>query len=90
MENKIFRFVLLSIAAMLALPFALAKPKYPKTAPCPMDAGTAHATGKTKTTDTPGCIAVEYKHKGTDFPDPFHPQKFAHVFWSTVCDDAGK
>ena len=85
MEKKTLRFVVLSAAVMLALPFALAKSNYPKTATCPIDAGTAHASGKTKTTMDPQCIAVEYKHKGTDYSDPRHPQRFNHVFWLTIC-----
>lgn len=87
MEKKVFRFALLSTVLMLALPFVLAKPRYPKTATCPIDSGTAHATGKTQTTTTPECIAVQYKHKGTDYSDPRHPQRFNHVFWVTVCSD---
>ena len=85
MGKKIF--VLLSAAVMLTLPFAVAKSKYPKTATCPIDSGTAHATGKTKTTMDPQCTAVEYKHKGTDYSNPRHPQRFQHDFWLTTCNE---
>jgi hypothetical protein len=88
MEKNTIRFMLLTAAVMLALPFALAKSKYPKTATCPVDSGTAHATGKTKTTMDPQCTAVEYKHKGTDYTNPRHPQRFQHVFWLTMCNEA--
>ena len=88
MERKIFHVVLLSTVVMLALTLAVAKPKYPRTASCPIDLGTAHATGKTKSTMDPQCTAVEYKHTGTDYSDPRHPQRFQHVFWLTICNDA--
>jgi hypothetical protein len=85
MRSKLLSVVLLS-AAGLALTLDAAKPKYRKTAGCPIDLGTAHATGKTKSTMDPQCIAVEYKHKGTDYTDPRHPQRFQHVFWLTICN----
>jgi len=88
MERKTFCIVLLSAVAMLAWTLAVAKPKYPKIASCPIDVGTAHATGKTKSTMDPQCTAVEYKHTGTDYSDPRHPQRFQHVFWLTICNDA--
>lgn len=87
MRRKIFRVVLLSAAGVLALTLAVAKPKYRKTASCPIDLGIAHATGKTKSTMDPRCTAVEYKHKGTDYTDPRHPQRFQHEFWLTICND---
>jgi len=87
MEKRIFRAVLLSAAVILALPLVQARTKYPKTATCPIDSGTAHATGKTNTTMDPQCTAVEYKHKGTDYANPMHPQRFQHVFWLTICNE---
>lgn len=87
MGHKLLRFALLSALVTLALPFALAKSTYPKTAVCPIDSGTAHATGRTQTTMTTECTAVEYKHKGTDYHDPRHPQRFNHVFWLTICSN---
>jgi len=86
MEKKIPRFALISAAAlMLALPLARAVWAYPKTASCPIDGGTAHATGKKRSIMQSDCTEVEYKHKGTDYSDPRHPQKFNHVFWITQC-----
>jgi len=50
MGKKVFRLLLfLAIAVPLALPFAFANSTYPKTASCPIDGGTAHATGKKRT-----------------------------------------
>jgi len=87
MKLKILRLALLGALFALALPWASAKPKYPKTASCPVDAGTAKASGKTKPTTTPECIGVEYKHKGTNYSDSRHPQRFQHIFWLTICED---
>ena len=86
MEKKILRSALVCALLALALPFAFAKPKYPKTASCPIDSGTAKPTGKTQSTSTPECIGVEYKHKGTNYSDPRHPQRFQHIFWLTICE----
>ena len=86
MGKKVFRLLLfLAIAVPLALPFAFANSTYPKTASCPIDGGTAHATGKKRTATQTACTEIEYKHKGTDYSDPRHPQKFNHVFWITHC-----
>lgn len=87
MGKKVLRFAMLWAAMTVALPLAPAKPKYPKTATCPIDSGIAHATGKTNTTMDPQCTAVEYKHKGTDYSNPMHPQRFQHVFWLTICNE---
>jgi hypothetical protein len=87
METKFLRLLLLSAAAMLALPPAFAASTFPKTASCPIDGGTAHATGKKRTAMQAACTDVEYKHKGTDYSDPRHPQKFNHVFWITHCTE---
>jgi hypothetical protein len=87
MEKKIFRFALISLAAMLVLPFAFAAGTYPKTANCPIEGATAHATGHTRDAMKPGCTDVEYKHKGWDYSDPKFPQKFKHVFWVTQCSE---
>jgi hypothetical protein len=86
MEKKILRMVLISTAAaMLVLPFAFADSAFPRTASCPIDGGTAHATGKKRAGMQSTCTDVEYKHKGTDYSDPRHPQKFNHVFWISHC-----
>jgi hypothetical protein len=87
MGKKIFRFALISAAAMLVLPFAFAAGTYPKTANCPIEGATAHATGHTRDAMKPGCADVEYKHKGWDYSDPKFPQKFKHVFWVTQCSE---
>ncbi|HET6931977.1 MAG TPA: hypothetical protein VFI45_16745 [Candidatus Acidoferrum sp.] len=88
MKKRILRLMLLSAgAAMLALPLALANSAYPKTASCPIDGGTAHSTGKTRKGTQSACTDVEYKHKGTDYSDPRHPQKFNHLFWVTHCTE---
>jgi hypothetical protein len=87
METKFLRLLLLSAAAMLALPPAFAASTFPKTASCPIDGGTAHATGKKRTAMQAACTDVEYKHKGTDYSDPRHPQKFNHLFWITHCTE---
>jgi hypothetical protein len=87
MEKKISRLLLISVAAMLTLPLAFAASTFPKTASCPIDGGTAHATGKKRTGMQAACTDVEYKHKGTDYSDPRHPQKFNHVFWVTHCTE---
>jgi hypothetical protein len=79
--------MLLAGAAALSLPFALAASNYPKTASCPIDGGTAHSTGKTRKGLQAACTDVEYKHKGTDYSDPRHPQKFNHLFWVTHCTE---
>jgi hypothetical protein len=88
MEKWIFRMLLISAAAaVLALPLAFTAWVYPKTASCPIDAATAHATGKTRKGMQAACTDVEYKHKGTDYSDPRHPQKFNHLFWITHCTE---
>jgi len=73
MDKKILHLPLISAAVLLALPLAFAASTFPKTASCPIDGGTAHATGKTS--------------KGTDYSDPRHPQKFNHLFWITHCTE---
>jgi len=86
MGKRVLRLLLISAAAtMLALPFAFADSAFPKTASCPIDGGTAHATGKKRSGAQSACTDVEYKHKGTDYSDPRHPQKFNHVFWISHC-----
>jgi len=88
MPKNAFRtvFIVLLVAVLaLTLPFAVAKVKYSKTAKCPIDDATAKATGKTKTTLDSQCLAVEYKHKWTDYKDRYHPQRMEHEFWITVC-----
>lgn len=86
MEKRLVRVALiLAGAAMLALPLAFANSAFPKTASCPIDGGTGHATGKTRKATQSACTDVEYKHKGTDYSDPRHPQKFNHLFWVTHC-----
>ena len=88
MGKRIFRLLLvLAGAVLLALPLAFADLAYPKTASCPIDGGTAHVTGKKRTAMQAACTDVEYKHKGTDYSDPRHPQKFNHVFWITHCTE---
>jgi hypothetical protein len=89
MEKKMFRLLLISAAAavMLALPLAFAASAFPKTASCPIDGATGHATGKTRKAMQSACTDVEYKHKGTDYSDPRHPQKFNHLFWITHCTE---
>lgn len=74
--------LILASASTLVLPLASA---FPKTASCPIDGGTGHATGKTRKAAQTACTDVEYKHKGTDYSDPRHPQKFNHLFWVTHC-----
>lgn len=86
MQRKIFRLLFISAGvAILVLPFAFADSPFPKTASCPIDGGTAHATGKKRSGTQSTCTDVEYKHKGTDYSDPRHPQKFNHVFWISHC-----
>ena len=86
MEKKIFRLLWISAAvAILVLPCAFADSPFPKTASCPIDGGTAHATGKKRSGTQSTCTDIEYKHKGTDYSDPRHPQKFNHVFWISHC-----
>jgi hypothetical protein len=87
MQKNILRILLLSAAIVLTLPLAVAAPAFPKTASCPIDGGTAHSTGKTRKGMQAACTDVEYKHKGTDYSDPRHPQKFNHLFWITHCTD---
>ncbi|HXC47106.1 MAG TPA: hypothetical protein VNU20_02360 [Candidatus Sulfotelmatobacter sp.] len=88
MQKRIFHLLLILIGvATLALPLAFANSAYPKTASCPIEGGTAHATGKTRKAMQASCTDVEYKHKGTDYSDPRHPQKFNHMFWITHCTD---
>jgi len=83
MNEKILRLALSSAALMLVLPFSFAASDFPKTSACPIDGGTAHSTGKTRKGMQAACTDVEYKHKGTDYSDPRHPQKFNHLFWVT-------
>jgi hypothetical protein len=85
LEKKILRLLLISAAVMLVLPLAFAASSFPKTATCPIDGGTGHSTGKTRKATQTACTDVEYKHKGTDYSDPRHPQKFNHLFWVTHC-----
>jgi hypothetical protein len=85
LEKKILRLLLISAAVMLILPLAFAASAFPKTATCPIDGGTGHSTGKTRKATQTACTDVEYKHKGTDYSDPRHPQKFNHLFWITHC-----
>jgi hypothetical protein len=87
METKFLRLPLISAAIMLALPAAFAASTFPKTASCPIDGGTAHATGKKRAAMQAACTDVEYKHKGTDYSNPRHPQKFNHLFWITHCTE---
>jgi len=87
MVNTILRWALAAALLSLVLPLLSAKPKYPKTATCPVDAGTAKPTGKTQPTTAPECVSVQYKHKGTNYSDPHHPQRFQHLFWITICQD---
>jgi hypothetical protein len=87
MEQKFLRLMLISAATMLALPLTFAASAFPKTASCPIDGGTAHSTGKTRKGMQAACTDVEYKHKGTDYSDPRHPQKFNHLFWITHCSE---
>jgi hypothetical protein len=88
MEKKMFRMLLISVAAvMLVFPFAFADSAYPKTASCPIDGAKAHATGKKRMATQTACTEIEYKHKGTDYSDPRHPQKFNHLFWITHCTE---
>jgi hypothetical protein len=87
MQKNILPMLLISVATTLALPVAFADSAFPKTASCPIDGGTAHATGKKRTAMQASCTDVEYKHKGTDYSDPRHPQKFNHVFWITHCTE---
>lgn len=77
--------LILAGASTLVLPLAFAASAFPKTASCPIDGGTGHATGKTRKATQTACTDVEYKHKGTDYSDPRHPQKFNHLFWVTHC-----
>ena len=87
MEKKFLRILLVSVAVTLVIPLAFANSAFPKTASCPIDGGTAHATGKKRTATQTACTEIEYKHKGTDYSDPRHPQKFNHVFWITHCTE---
>ena len=77
--------LVLAGASTPVLPFAFRASAFPKTASCPIDGGTGHATGKTRKATQTACTDVEYKHKGTDYSDPRHPQKFNHLFWVTHC-----
>jgi len=88
MRKRIFRLLLILAGVVLfAFPLAFADSPFPKTASCPIDGGTAHATGKKRTAMRAACTDIEYKHKGTDYSDPRHPQKFNHVFWITHCTE---
>ena len=86
MHKNTFRILLLSALLVFTLPFAVAKVKYPKTTHCPIDDVTAKATGKTKPTNDPQCILVEYQHKWTDYSSNLHPERMKHEFWLTICD----
>ena len=77
--------LILAGASTPVLSLAFAASDFPKTAACPIDGGTGHATGKTRKATQTACTDVEYKHKGTDYSDPRHPQKFNHLFWVTHC-----
>ena len=89
--NRKFLAVWLTLAGVstiLVLPLAFAASSaFPKTASCPIDGGTGHSTGKTRKGMQAACTDVEYKHKGTDYSDPRHPQKFNHLFWVTHCTE---
>ena len=87
MQKNTSRFLLLVAVLVLTLPFAAGKVKYPKTTLCPIDNVTAKATGKTKPTNDPQCVLVEYQHKWTDYSNFLHPQRLKHEFWLTVCDN---
>ena len=87
MKRKVLRLALTLLALVLALPLSFAASAFPRTASCPIDGGTAHSTGKTRKGMQAACTDVEYKHKGTDYSDPRHPQKFNHLFWVTHCTD---
>jgi hypothetical protein len=88
MQNNMLRvFLLAAGTATFAVPLSLPASNFPKTASCPIDNGTAHATGKTRKAMQAACIDVEYKHKGTDYSNPRHPQKFNHLFWITHCSE---
>ena len=87
MKNKILAVTLIFAAPLLALPLPFAASTFPKTAACPIDGGTSHSTGKTRKGMQAACTDVEYKHKGTDYSDPRHPQKFNHLFWITHCTE---
>ena len=87
MKKKLIRPLLICALSILSLPFAFAASTFPKTASCPIDGGTAHSTGKTRKGMQAACTDVEYKHKGTDYSDPRHPQKFNHLFWITHCTE---
>ena len=87
MKKKIFRLALTSTALLLALPLSFAASNFPKTSSCPIDGGTGHSTGKTRKGIQSACTDVEYKHQGTDYSDPRHPQKFNHLFWVTHCTE---
>lgn len=86
MERKTIRVALIGLAILtLAATVAMTVWAYPMTAACPYDGETATSTGNTKPTSQPGCEAVEYEHKGTNYSDPAHPRQFDHIFWETVC-----
>lgn len=85
MQKNTLRFLLLSALLVVPLTFAVGKVKYPKTAQCPIDDVPAKATGKTKPTNDPQCVLVEYQHKWTDYSNFLHPQRFKHEFWVSVC-----
>lgn len=88
MEKRMIRLALLSGAILTVLALtAIRLWAYPMTAACPYDGETAYSTGNTKITQQPGCTAVEYEHKGTDYSDPLHPKQFDHVFWATSCNN---
>lgn len=87
MQKNTFRLLLLAAVLVLTLPFAVAKVKYPKSSVCPIDNVTAKATGKTKPTDDPHCVSVEYQHKWTEYSGFLHPERMKHEFWLSVCDN---
>lgn len=87
MEKNTFRLLLLCAVLVLALPLAVGKVKYPKTAKCPIDDVAAKATGKTRPTSDPECVSVQYRHKWTDYSNPLRPERSKHEFWVDICDD---
>jgi hypothetical protein len=87
LKNRFLRLLLACAVAILILPFAFAASNFPKTASCPIEGGTGHSTGKTRKGMQAACTDVEYKHKGTDYSNPRHPQKFNHLFWVTHCTE---
>lgn len=86
MGRETIRVALIYVAILtLAATVAMTVWAYPTTAACPYDGGNAISTGNTKPMGQPGCEAVEYEHKGTDYSNPAHPRQFDHIFWEKVC-----